>query len=317
MNRSANLPCCCYLLLALSALVTIHTSANAMTRFDDQPPAGPPAGPPACPDIESLCGDPPPKPGTLVEPLCHCGPGEWIRTDRTSFFNPAAPIHSSWVGSENFVGWRTSCDLVARDGTAAASIALSGTSSFWHAGSRTTNQLAQYSGGWAELWHGTYPACARSVLLAAVGSGGLGIGGSCAARMGCSAASSATAAGMATSRGNASTSLTNLEIRGTVAFDSVAQVSKIDGNFGANVAFRSGGVDGTLSSNASWTVHGQGSATGSMSFTVCPDRTYCALTNLPIAANWTGTVVVSTAVTVDENGTAAGSAGAALTLSIN
>ena len=53
-----------------------------------------------------------------------------------------------------------------------------------------------------------------------------------------------------------------------------------------------------------------------MSFTVLPDRTYCALTNLPIAANWTGTVVATTAVTVDDNGSAAGSAGATLTLSV-
>ena len=147
--------------------------------------------------------------------------------------------------------------------------------------------------------------------------GGLGIAASCAARIGCSASSTATAAGMAMSRGRANASLSNLEIRGTVTYDSVTQLSKIDGNFGANIALTNASINGTISSHSSWTVNGQGSATGALSFAVLPDRTYCAMTNLPISANWSGTVVTTTAVTVDDNGTAAGSAGAILTLRVN
>ncbi len=119
------------------------------------------------------------------------------------------------------------------------------------------------------------------------------------------------------SRGKAYASLSNLEIRGTVTYDNITHLSKIDGNFGADVALESSHVSGSISSQSSWTVNGQGSATGALTFVVLPDRTYCALTNLPIAANWAGTVVTTTAVTVDENGSASGSAEAALTLLIH
>lgn len=122
---------------------------------------------------------------------------------------------------------------------------------------------------------------------------------------------------MASSRGKASATLGDLEINGTVAYDHLERASKIEGNFGADVSFETPSLDGSLSSESSWTVAGQGSAAGSLTFTVAPDRTYCAFTNLPIMANWTGTVMVSAAVTVDENGSASGTAEAALTLSVH
>ena len=125
-----------------------------------------------------------------------------------------------------------------------------------------------------------------------------------------------TGAGMAASRGNASADLSDLEVHGTVAYDHLTHSSKIEGNFGIGVEYSSPYIDGLISAETSWTVSGQGSATGALSFTVAPDRTYCALTNLPIMAYWSGTVVASVAVTVDENGTAAGSAAAAITLSV-
>ena len=299
--------------LAVAASCAILQSASASPRLTDHPPEGPPP----CPNIEQLCGDPDEKPEDPIQPICQCGPGEWVRVNRTPLMNPPAPMQGAWAGSENFVGWRTSYHIAASESSATACISISGSSSFWHAGSRTGTRLAQFIGGWRETWHGTFPACTRSVLLSAVGSGGLGIGDSCAARLGCSASSTATAAGVAMSRGKAYASLSNLEIRGTVTYDDVTHLSKIDGNFGADVALASSHVSGSISSQSSWTVNGQGSATGALTFVVLPDRTYCALTNLPIAANWAGTVVTTTAVTVDENGSASGSAEAALTLLIH
>jgi hypothetical protein len=62
--------------------------------------------------------------------------------------------------------------------------------------------------------------------------------------LGCSASSTATAAGVAMSRGKAYASLSDLEIRGTVTYDDVAHLSKIDGNFGADVALARSHVSG-------------------------------------------------------------------------
>ncbi len=299
--------------LAVAASLAIFQSASASPRLTDDPPEGPPP----CPNSEWLCGDPNEKPEDPIQQICQCGPGEWIRVNRVPRINPPAPLHGSWAGSENFVGWNTSYHIGATESSATACISIYGASSFWHAGSRSGTRVAQFIGGWKETWRGTFPSCARSVMLSAVGSGGLGIGDSCAARMGCSASSTATAAGVAMSRGRANASLSNLEIRGSVSYDNVTQLSKIDGNFGAEVALASSHVSGSISSQSSWTVNGQGAATGALTFVVLPDRTYCALTNLPIAANWAGTVVTATAVTVDENGSASGSAEAALALVIN
>ncbi len=298
-------------LFVVASLVVAHQIASATPLQRDDPDDIP-----FCPDLERLCEAPPPDGGIFVEPLCECGPGGWIRQDRAPYLNPEIPIRRSWVGSEHFVGWRTMSDLRANERMASARLDIAGSSSFWHAGSRTETHLAQYGGGWIESWRGKFPACARSVLLAAVGTGGLGISGTCAARAGCSASMCCTGAGMAASRGNASADLSDLEVHGTVAYDHLTHSSKIEGNFGIGVEYSSPYIDGLISAETSWTVSGQGSATGALSFTVAPDRTYCALTNLPIMAYWSGTVVASVAVTVDENGTAAGSAAAAITLSV-
>ena len=298
--------------LAVAASLAIFQSTGASPRLTDDPHKGPPP----CPNIERLCDDPNEKPVDPIQQLCQCGPGQWIRVNRAPLLNPTTPSHGAWAGSENFVGWNTSYHIGATESSATACISMNGTSYFWHAGSRSGSRIAQFTGGWKESWSGTLPSCARLVMLSAIGSGGLGIGDSCAARLGCSASSIATAAGVAMSRGRARASLSNLEIRGTVSYDNVTQLSKIDGNFGAQVALAGSHASGTISSQSSWTVNGQGAASGALTFVVMPDRTYCALTNLPITANWSGTVVTSTAVTVDENGSASGSAEAALALVI-
>lgn len=318
MNRSENRKDSCIsdwrqVLIIVAAMCGILQFANASPRTTDPPPEGPPP----CPKIELGCDSLSEEEGIFVEPLCQCGPGEWMRYSLKSELTPPQPIQNDWAGSENFVGWRISCYRNARDCTASAGVSISGASSFWHAGSKSQAHVASFLGGWRECWRGAFPACPRSVLLVAMGGGGLGIGDSCAARLGCSSSSTATAAGAATSRGKANASLSNLQIQGSVSYNNVTQLSTITGNFGANILFSNPHLNGTVSSNSSWTVSGQGSATGSMTFSVLPDRTYCAFTNLPIIANWTGTVVVTTAVSVDENGTASGSAAGILTLSVN
>jgi len=301
----------------IAAAIIFQQLASGSPKLGGDDPTGPPPGPPPCPTIEFLCDGPPPKPEDPLQQLCQCGPGQWIRVTKQPQLDPFPEIHSRWSGSDNFVAWQTSSDRVAHDGQASVNVTIAGTSRFWHAGSKSGSHVAQYSGGWTEQWQGTFPACARSVMLAAVGSGALTIGGSCAARLGCSAATTATASGGAMSRGNATATVTGLEIHGAVSFDELVRESKINGNFGADITLSSPGLSGRMSSNQSWTVKGEGSAAGSLSFTIAPDRTYCALTNLPIMATWNGIVAVSASVSVDENGSAAGSAGSTLLLQIN
>lgn len=270
-----------------------------------------------CPPIEWLCDDPTPGGDWGEGPDCTCGPGEWIRSDRRPVIDPPTPQTSITATSEGWVNWRTSCTREATDGTAEVIFALSGASTFWHAGSKARTEHAQFSGGWRETWRGAFPPCARMLLLAANGHGTLAITASCAARLGCTASTACSAAGVAMSRGDASASLDGQTLQGTVGFNALDHTSEISGNFGGSLDFWTGQVEGSISRELRWKVKGQGSASGTLSFTVVPDRTYCALTNLPVMASWSGSLATTATVTVDENGTAAAATGAAIALKIH
>ncbi|MSQ90732.1 MAG: hypothetical protein EXS01_04970 [Phycisphaerales bacterium] len=295
----------------LTASTVINHLAGAAQSMGDGPP-------PPCPNIERLCDAPPPDGGDLIiEQECTCGPGEWfIRPTRPSL-NPMLPIQGSSVTSEDWTTWRKEWSASATEGSVQAFVSVSGASSFGNAGSRTHTQVASYSSGWSELWRGKFPACPRTVMLAATGGGGLTIAAACAALQGCGASANATAAGTATSRGDASAMFSGLTIHGTVEFSGATHSTSIAGNFGGDVEFVAPTIEGSVSSESSWTTEGHGVATGGLSFTVSPDRVYCAITNLPIMARWTGVVTVATGVTVDDSGTAAGAAQATVSVTIN
>lgn len=294
------------------ALLASATTTAAPMQGQQQDLSTPP-----CPNIERLCDSAPPEHGDPVEELCQCGPGEWITTTRPPALNPSTPISQSLVTSDNSVTCRSRWTAVASQDSARVTVELSAWSNFWRAGSSVKSQMAQFSGGWTEAWRGTFPACARTVLLSANGGGALLIAATCSARYGCTASASATTDGMASSRGQASAVLSSPSIQGTVAFDSLTRSTLIEGNFGATIELLTPSIEGSFSSESSWEVVGTGSATGTLSFSVAPDRTYCAMTNLPIKARWNGTVAVALALTVDDNGSAAGVGEAALTLSVD
>lgn len=270
-----------------------------------------------CPPIEWLCDDPTPGGDWGEGPNCTCGPGKWIRTDRRPMIDPPAPQRSVTATSENWVNWRTLCTREATDGTAQITVELAGASTFWHAGSKARTESAQFSGGWRETWRGAFPPCPRMLLLAASGNGTLAITASCAARLGCTASAACSAAGVAMSRGNASASIEGQSLQGTVGYNALDHTSEISGNFGGSLDFWTGELEGSISRELRWKTKGQGSAAGTLSFTVLPDRTYCALTNLPVMASWTASLAATLTASVDENGTAAAATGAAISLKIH
>lgn len=273
--------------------------------------------PQPCPPFEWLCGDPIPGGDWSEGPNCTCGPGEWIRIDRQPILNPPVPQRSVVATSENWVNWVTLCTREATDGTASVTAEITGASTFWHSGTKARVHSVGYSGGWRESWRGTFPACARMLLLAANGYGTLAIAASCGALPGCTASVACSAAGVATSRGNASASIAGQSLQGTVGYNTLDRNTEISGNFGGSIDFWTAELEGSLSSEHRWSVKGQGSASGSLSFTVIPDRSYCALTNLPVTANWSASLAATATVSVDENGTAAAATGAAIALKIH
>ncbi|MSR69108.1 MAG: hypothetical protein EXS17_02005 [Phycisphaerales bacterium] len=274
--------------------------------------------PQPCPPIEWLCDEPNHDGGPFGEdPTCTCGPGEWIRADRAPALSPRAPQRSVTSTSENLVNWTTACTREASNGAAAVTIEISGSSTFWHSGTKARVHTANYAGGWRESWRGAFPACPRMLLLSASGFGTLGISAGCAARPGCTASVTCSAAGVATSRGDASASISGQSVQGSVGYNQSDLRTEISGNFGGSFDFWDAQLEGTISTERRWSVKGQGSASGSLSFTVVPDRFYCAFTNLPVMASWSASVVATATVSVDENGTAAAAAGAAIALAVH
>ncbi len=269
-----------------------------------------------CESIELLCGAHGPRGDPAEDPNCECGLGEWVRIDTPPDLDPEIPVNMRIARSADFVDWKLQCTRRATASLVSVEVDASAVSHFGATGSDTTKAKASCSGGWRELWRGTLPACPRRVSLAAIGSGSLSIAASCAAEPGCTASAATSASGSASSRGDASASIDGLHLDGTVGFQESSHSTELSGNFGATVDFIAPSIDGSLSSERRWSVKGDGSATGTLSYTVKPNRTYCALTNLPIHAHWDLSAVATTALSVDRGGTAAATAGATMLLRI-
>ncbi|NBX36906.1 MAG: hypothetical protein EBR10_06755 [Planctomycetes bacterium] len=271
---------------------------------------------PPCPGLEWLCGKPPSETEDPISQLCQCGPGEWFRDPRAPLMNPPTIQQVSGRTSEQFVTWRWSQCRFAEPAGASATVALHGQSTFWHAGTRTDTGFASFAGGFNERWMGSLPACPRLCLLAATGGGSVSIGVSCSARQGCSSTAGGTCTGSASSRGEAKATLDSTAIHASAQFNSSERHTLIEGNIGLPLPITNASIEGSLSAEGSWQVKGNGSAVGILAFSVKPDRTYCALTNLPVNAQWSGAAAVAAAAAVDANGAASASASATLTLQI-
>jgi hypothetical protein len=105
-------------------------------------------------------------------------------------------------------------------------------------------------------------------------------------------------------------------IYASAQYDSASNRITVSGNLGAPRVVSTASIEGTYSAEGSWHAQGTGSSVGVLTFSVKPDRTYCALTNLPVNAQWSGATAVALGISVDENGSASASATSSLSLSI-
>ncbi len=269
------------------------------------------AEPPPCPDIERLCGSIGPDDPPDEDQTCTCGPGEWQRVPAHAIRQPREPFDRTARVRQGQTTFSVNRTAAATSTGCFVQVSVSGESNWWSAGSNSLTLDASFADGWKEEWRGSLPACARSVQLAATGRGSLAVAASCSAHAGCSASTSASMSASASSRGNASAACDE-KIGCAAAYSRISASTDISGNVGAAVHLESPSIEGSFSAASEWRTDGAGSATGTLSFTVKPDRTYCALTNLPLHTRWNGTAAVSAAAAVDEDGSVGSSASANL-----
>lgn len=249
---------------------------------------------------------------------CDCGTGSWVRTIPHVVCLPALPIAEVNVPhSTNGTYWLTTREATAQPGYAEVHVSGSGASHFWRAGSVTRSAVARYSSTSREQWQGTGIPCPRLVTLAASGGGGLTLTLTCSAHPGCGASGTSSISGSCSSLGDASASIDNKRVDGSVAYESSSNSTEIEGQFGAFIDDSSASVDGRISRSASWSVEGAGNVSGAASYTVKDDRTYCAFTNRPITRISVGVALCASGATVDDNGSAAFDARAFVSLTVN
>ena len=280
----------------------------------------PPATPECPPVFEVPCdsmpdgGEGPITPGLLDG--CPCGPGAWEST-RTVHVLPRAPQEAVDVTTPvNLTTWRWSRTARVEPNHAEASIDFAGTSHLWSSGSFTRRARASQSVATREEWAGGGVPCARLVSLAASGGAGLELSITCAAAAGCSASGSTTVAGSCSSIGDANAHLGDKTVRGEVGYSAHERKLEVLGRFGTSTDDGGVGIEGKISSEASWRLSGTGSASGSAAYTVLPDRTYCAFTNRAYVVRSNGSASAVGGGTVSGNGTVALSASAFIAFNV-
>ena len=265
------------------------------------------ADPPPCPPlVEVPCdagggsgGEPP-----IAQP-CTPGPGGWTRTPLEITCVPEQPIDLREQFTFGLTRWNSAVHARARPTVASCMVSLSGQSIFLGTGSQSLGTSASFQRTSRETWSGEGPAAPRIVQLVANGFAGLSIAVTCGPSQGCSATASAGAAGGCHSLGDASASLEPKAIGGTARYDSVESAVRVQGDLGIAVDDSGPSMTGDVSSEVSWTLDGIGAASGSASYVVRPDRTYCAYTNRPIVRRAYAAMTTAVAVTVDAGAAAA------------
>lgn len=310
----------CAVTLACGAILAGALVRGAQAQAND--PCGFAAGDPCPQGIERLCSDfatpghGPAGPSLFCD--CACGTGFWLTESGESSLRPARPTSSFADGEQvNSTFWSWNRSSEAQRFQAEARVSARGVSTFWHAGSFTRASTARYSTQEFERWMGSGPPCPRYVQLIAMGGGILEITLTCSAQAGCSATASSSLSGSCASRGDASAWLDGKTVDGTVLYRSSSHTTKVEGKFGTAIDDTSTGVEGKISSQVSWELTGSGTVSGSASYTVKPDRTYCAFTNRPIVRSATGMVVCTGGATVDWNGSASFDAMALVALRVH
>ncbi len=290
---------------AIAATVVVST-ARAMPQVT-APPCGDLATDPCPLALERLC-EPESSSGqvTLGSACeCACGTGMWASQSKVRATPSLPGRFTNQIATVNLTRWLWSTAAAADEDYAEASFDLMGSSHLWSIGSFTRRASASQATSHKEWWVGLGPPCPRLVSLAASGGAIVELGMSCAARPGCSASGSVTVAGSCSSVGQASASLPDKTVHGSVGYRSFEQKIEVSGNFGAEIADNGLGIEGKIAGMVQWKLTGDGSVSGSAAYTVTPDRTYCAFTNRPIVRRSNGKAAVIGGGTVGDNGTIA------------
>lgn len=241
--------------------------------------------------------------GAVPSLECPCGPGLWIEDLPQTHIEPTVPFDEV-EESGQFILRRKAH---ATPKSASVRVKGWGTSACAFgcvASSATLTERSAFSFRQREFWQGALPACPRLVGLAAMGIATQAVGVSTTAHMGCSASSSSSLAGACSSLGDASAQL-GQSLSAQAQFSAANSTVKLSGNIGAMVTVDSASIQGSFSKIDSWEAVGIGSAAGTASFTVKPDRTYCAFTNKPVTKRALGAITAAGAGAVASGGGAA------------
>jgi hypothetical protein len=281
-------------LSASFSVMLLHAGSSAASdRGADGTDGGSPPGAAPCPQfVEVLCGAPADPNGGFGPGLtCPCGPGQWMRQEPAVRLDPVLPLEQELRIGKFIISKLSSATAVS----ASATLAATGRSNcFIGCDTSSVSQTARASFSYLsrEVWDGAAPPCPRLVTLSASGDATQSVAVSTTADRGCSASSSSSISGMCSSLGDASAELSN-GITAKAQFNSASSKVSMSGNIGASVSIESPSIQGAYSSQDQWEAEGIGSASGAATFTVKPNRDYCAMTNKAIVRRANGSVSLS------------------------
>lgn len=294
---------------AIAGAVGLAVSAAAFASSSELPP---------CPaDIQLPCGSDENSPGNEHGPAPQCvpGAGQWVASQQHAG-TPASPIDRSDEYSVGWTRWSRATHARAEPNQIVVGTSLQGQSVLLGAATQATSATGGFSTLDRELWQGDPPAAPRLVQLSAEGFAAMGLSVVCAPRIGCSAAGSISVSGSCSSLGKAWAQLPSRSLNAAASYDAIARHIRLSGRIGGRVDDSGMTYTGEISAIDEIFTQGTGVAAGSASYTVKPDRTYCAFTNRPVVRRGLGNAVATLNVSV-EAGHAAASAVAMVRMGVN
>jgi hypothetical protein len=288
-------------LAVLTVALAGATHGDANTSNDPPPPPCPPL-------IELPCNSPEEGDGSPATPMvaCQAGEGTWVQ-EREHHGFPTPQVQSFETYTVGWTRWGRSMLARHEPNRVVVGAGLSGQSIFMGGGSQALAIAGSFSTVDADVWRGAPPPAPRLVQLAAEGFASMSISVTCAAIVGCSAGGAVSVSGMCSSLGNASADLPGRSLVAAAAYDAIIQRTRIEGRIGMPIPDSGPSFEGSISAEHSISVHGTGVASGSASYQVRPDRTYCAFTNRPVVRRAMGNATTSLSASVSAGHAAASS----------
>jgi hypothetical protein len=241
---------------------------------------------------------------SIVFALCLCsfadgGDNHWDTTitDNPTSSGSDSADQSWWNPIFGTCCWTTSSHTKS-SGSSSCSVTVIGDVSkhTLHFGSLTANATASagYDYQKTVVWHGPDPAPCRMLSFTATGGGSEGVSVGCAADQGSSASCSATGSGACSSLGNANATINMHSLSLSAQYDSAESEVDLSGNADINGQISDNsaqvGASGWYHQSGSWSVEGEGSASGSASYTVLSTRQYNATTDSGYTQSRSGNV---------------------------